>query len=298
MAAKKLLEREQLKVFDRLPVEAVNATIQETFIAPVKSLQSSGTPGDGKEALENVKRTLREKVFAGWPAETNAMGIELQGSAENHGVRMSAYAFQSQPHVELWVYVFQRTKGQKPDTVRLAVLDEENWKDCLATFDPWLGIGDSSQRQKSLASSEGGSRLEVLRRDVEAGKLTLALFAPRGVGPTAWTAEEKKQINIRRRFMLLGQTLDGMRVWDIRRAVQVLRVIRETKTKPLSVEAGGPMGVNTLYAALFEPDLRRLELKQLPASHVAGPDYLNVLHVLDVPQALQLASKRTELVLQ
>ena len=298
MAAKKLLEREQLKVFDRLPVDAVNARIQETFVAPVKSTQSFGTPGDGKKVLESVKRALKEKVFAGWPAETNLLEIELQGSTEHSGVRMSAYAFQSQPHVDLWVYVFQRTKGKKPDAVRLAVLDEENWQDCLARFDPWLGNGDSDKRQKSLVSSGSGSRLDTLRRDVEAGKLTLALFAPRGVGPTAWTAEEKKQINIRRRFMLLGQTLDGMRVWDIRCAVKALRVIKETKAKSLSVEARGPMGVNTLYAALFEPALQQLELKQLSASHVAGPDYLNVLKVLDIPETLQLAAKRTELVLQ
>jgi hypothetical protein len=54
------------------------------------------------------------------------------------------------------------------------------------------------------------------------------------------------------------------------------------------------MGVNALYAALFEPNVRRLELEQLPKSHMAGADYLNVLKVLDIPQALQMAAERVE----
>jgi hypothetical protein len=32
-----------------------------------------------------------------------------------------------------------------------------------------------------------------------------------------------KQVQIRRRFQLLGQTVDGMRVWDVRRALAVVR---------------------------------------------------------------------------
>jgi hypothetical protein len=54
------------------------------------------------------------------------------------------------------------------------------------------------------------------------------------------------------------------------------------------------MGVNALYAALFEPAIRDLELSDLPNSHAAGPDYLNVLQLLDIPQALALAGERVK----
>jgi len=298
MAAKKLLAREQLKVFDSLPAAAVNTNIQATFVAPAKPPESPGTSTERKQASESLKAALKEKVFAGWPTETNSLGIELHGHSENFGVRMNAYAFKSQPHVDLWVYVLQRTKGKKPDVARLVVFDEANWRDCLATFDPWLGSGGQGEPRELGPSTEGKSRLDVLRREAEAGKLTLVLFAPRGVGPTAWTSDEKKQTQIRRRFMLLGQTLDGMRVWDIRRATQTVRAIKETKAKPLIMEASGPMAVNALYASLFEPGVRRLELKRLPVSHVDGPDYLNVLRVLDIPLALQLAAEQAEVKLQ
>lgn len=297
-AAKKLLDREQLKVFDNLPTDAVNKNIQEVFVAQVKPSPQLGTSEEVAGSSERMRGALKAKVFAGWPSDTNALAIELLGHCENHGVRMNAYAFQSQPHVDLWLYVFGRTKGKKTEALTLAVLDEANWKVCLTTFDPWLGNGEQGPSRELLPSIAGGSRLDDLRRDVEAGKLTLALFAPRGIGPTAWTAEEKQRTNIRRRFMLLGQTLDGMRVWDIRRAVQSMKAIPETKAKTLSVQAGGQMGVNALYASLFEPSVRQLRLNQLPRSHAEGPDYLNVLQVVDIPQALRLAAEGAKLDLQ
>jgi hypothetical protein len=51
------------------------------------------------------------------------------------------------------------------------------------------------------------------------------------------------------------------------------------------------MAVNALYASLFAP-VDELVLFRLPASHVNGPDYLNVLRILDLPQAVALASER------
>ena len=53
------------------------------------------------------------------------------------------------------------------------------------------------------------------------------------------------------------------------------------------------MAVNILYAALYEPGIDGLMLS-VPKSHRAGPDYLNVLRVLDVPQAAAMAAERSE----
>lgn len=211
---------------------------------------------------------------------------------------MKAYAFQSQPHVDLVVRVFTQANGKPADVVKLVVLEEADWKVCQAVFEPWLRSSEQRLPATLPPPSAGRSRWDELRRDVETGKLTLALFAPRGVGDTAWTADEKRWNLIRRRFMLLGQTLDGMRVWDIRRAMQAMDVMPETQGKRRVVAASGVMGVNALYAAMFEPGDYRLELKQLPGSHRESPDYLNVLQVLDIPRALQLVRERMEIDLQ
>ena len=47
-----------------------------------------------------------------------------------------------------------------------------------------------------------------------------------------------------------------------------------------------------LYASLFEPGIAELDLTDLPASHRDGPDFLNVLKYLDLPQAVAMAAER------
>ena len=52
------------------------------------------------------------------------------------------------------------------------------------------------------------------------------------------------------------------------------------------------MGVNALYASLFEASARRVELSELPKSHTEGPDYLGILRVTDVQEVVEaLGSK-------
>ena len=93
--------------------------------------------------------------------------------------------------------------------------------------------------------------------------------------------------------MLLGQTLDSMRVWDIRRATQAVKALPEFQRTPLHVQAKSQMGVNAAYAALFEPEIQKLKLEGLPATQAEGPDYLNVLKVGDIPQVLEMLGERT-----
>jgi hypothetical protein len=138
------------------------------------------------------------------------------------------------------------------------------------------------------------SPLVSLKAQLQATGNSLAWFAPRGVGLTAWSGDEKRETKIRRRFQLLGQTRDGMRVWDIRRAIQAIHFIREGDAARVELLARGPMAVNALYATVFEPNVRLLETRAMPKSLVAGPDYLNALRVADVPDILKLIAAQTE----
>ena len=51
-----------------------------------------------------------------------------------------------------------------------------------------------------------------------------------------------------------------------------------------------------LYASLFDPQIARLHLMDLPATHRDGPIFLNVLRYLDMPQAVALAAEHTSIV--
>ena len=111
-----------------------------------------------------------------------------------------------------------------------------------------------------------------------------------------WSGDEMKRTQIRRRFMLLGQTLDGMRVWDIRRAVQMVHFVREADTAKVELTASGRMAVNARYAAVFEPGIRRLELSAFPDTEAGEPDYLNVFRFVDFQRVMQLglSAKKVE----
>jgi hypothetical protein len=128
-------------------------------------------------------------------------------------------------------------------------------------------------------------------------RLAYAIIAPRGVGPTRWSELARFDgkpagHQIRRRFYLLGQTLEGQQIWDVRRAVGAVRTIESLETTPLTLQGKGEMAALALYAALFEPGVAGLDLWHPPASHRQGPALLNILTVLDLPQALALALPR------
>jgi dienelactone hydrolase len=100
--------------------------------------------------------------------------------------------------------------------------------------------------------------------------------------------EKKAQTHLRRRYMLVGTTIDSMRVHDIVQAV--------ADAPNITIEAEGDMAVNALFAALFTDKIKTLRLKNLPATlDKSGPDYLNVLRVLDIREALALAAEHTNI---
>ena len=61
---------------------------------------------------------------------------------------------------------------------------------------------------------------------------------------------------------------------------------------PVKVIGRGQAGILGAYAALFEPSIKEVIVVDPPASHAKGPIFLNVLRVLDIPEALGLLAPR------
>ena len=93
--------------------------------------------------------------------------------------------------------------------------------------------------------------------------------------------------------MLLGQTLDGMRVWDIRCGIQALGTLSEYKEIPVWLSGKDEMASDALLAALFETKVARLDLYDLPETFQKGADYLNILRNLDVPQVAAMVAENS-----
>jgi hypothetical protein len=168
------------------------------------------------------------------------------------------------------------------------VLDEAGWKQWLAAV--------RSRFEKDLSGyalpDANPAAFDSLRTALEADHGPMVFVCPRGIGPDAWSGDDRKQIHIQRRFMLLGQTADAMRVWDVRRSVQVLKHLNATAEAAVTVAAQGDMAGIALYASLFESGIGGLDLVDLPQTHAKGPTFLNVLRHLDMPQAVALAAER------
>ena len=292
--AVKFFEPEQLKVFDQLPADQRNTEIHESFVPAADAPQVPPDAAAWQTMRDGWRTALREKTFRAWPASPAALDVAQALSAERQGLHFEAFDFTSQDAIRLRLYVVRRAGLDKPESVVLNVLDEQTWPDFLAAMRPAFEAEFQGESLPPPDEAAFGKTSETLRN----APLVLAYVAPRGVGPTAWDQSERKQTQHQRRFYLLGQTLDGMRVWDVRRTVQALRSLDPIGKTPLSVQGRGPAAGVALYAALFEPGIRRLELHALPRSHRDGPYLLNVQRYLDIPQAVAMAAENTDVLLQ
>lgn len=304
MAAVKFFEPEQLKVFTRLPEDAINKRIQETFVPMAKV---SSPPSQA--AWENQKKewlsALKSRSFRGW-RNPPSLDVRTQASAEHGGVRLSAFDFTSQSNVQLRLYILAPIEPKENRAIVLNILGSDEsaagpepsgvtsfrwsrWAAMIHSEFPGPFSEEGAGLTNTITANGEFARVKqwMLRND-----MALAFVAPRGVGLTQWNSAERAQTQIRRRFMLLGQTLDAMRVWDIRRAIRAIRNIPEWNRGALSIHAEGNLAADVIYAALFENSVSGVELWNLPRSHQEGPDFLNVLQVLDIPQAVAMVSEK------
>jgi len=284
-------EAEQLRVFDKLPADSINSRIHESFTPKASPPLVPQSADEWAKQSKAWMKALREKSFRGWPPEAEAGSLDTKKvfSVEKHGIRFSAYDFTSQPHVRLRLYTAHRAGLNKAEMVMLDVLDEEGWKEWLAA----MRVGFANELNDQTLPEPDKKAFQRKQELFKNTKRVMAYFVPRGIGLTAWNPDERKQTQIRRRFMLVGQTLDGMRVWDVRRAIQTLRTINSLSGKPLELQGKKNMAGIVLYSSLFEPRIVRLDLWNLPNSHRDGPIFLNVLRYLDMPQAAAMAAERS-----
>lgn len=265
LAATKLFQPQQLKVFAALPSDSVNTNIHHSFVPAAKMPEPPRSKGEWEQLRNGWMAELRKKAFAAWPTDAGGVRLKEAGTERKNDFELRMYDFESQPSVPLRLYVVKANAEAR--RIELTVLDDDDELN-PKTFEQW------PQSPPAVQS---------------------VYFAPRGIGPNRWKQTDRKQVQIRRRFMLLGQTVDAMRVWDIRRAIQA---VQQSNHLPLWIEARGNMAVSVVYASLFETNIAGVVLADVPLSHQDGPDYLNVMRVLDVPAALAMAAERAPLQLE
>jgi dienelactone hydrolase len=286
--------REELRVFDALPKDERNTRIDESFV-PEGAIAFPENGGEWNAMTAKWTQRLRDESFRGWPNGVDELDLKEGASITREGIRFTRYDFTSQAPYRLALWLAHR-EGLSPDaldSLALRVLDEDGWRGFLSGMGAAFPEAFDGVKVPSLDSSA----FEEVRKRLADEAIGVAFIAPRGVGLTAWTDAPTERTHILRRFALLGQTLDGARVWDILRARLALGQVEGVAKVPLRIEGHGIMAGNVLYASLFAEGITRIDLYDLPSSHLRGPTYLNVLRFMDTPQAVAMAVSRTKVML-
>ncbi len=284
---------QELKVFRTLPADAVNTNIHATFVPKAAAVPVPTSRAEWSALAARWKQELLERSFAGWPTESAPLLAERKFTRSVAGLTLEGFDFNSEPTMRLRLYVLSKTSSPPAKKTSFRVLDDVQWSQELAQLRSVFG--DALAEESSLLASSSpvlSADAQKALRKLTADDVAVVFFAPRGIGLNAWSADQRRVVQIRRRFMLLGQTLDSMRVWDVRQASRAIRLVPALSSSELSLVASGVMAVNAACAAVFEDSVKRLDLVRPTVSFEQGPDYLNVLRVLDVPQLLAVAEER------
>jgi hypothetical protein len=287
-----LLKPQQLKVLEKLPEWRVNETIHESFVKVVRIEQPSNAMVArewwSQKKLE-LLASLKEKVFSGWPQNPPDLKAKVAADLTHDGVRLRAIDFVSEEQIELRLFVMTAAKNEKPGEIILSVLDEDGWGRWCEGLGPEFADTLQVRRRPKLDKA-----LFVQNRSVmETQKIAFAAIAPRGIGVTRWAESGGFEDSmIRRRFALLGQTLDGQRVWDVRRSIQTMLAQPDLRVNQLTIQGEREAAQIALFAGLLEPAVTNFDLWHIPATFREGATFLNVLKILDVPQAVALALPR------
>ena len=292
--AEKLFEPQQLRVFDTLPEDQINTEIHDTFVSAAGKPIVPESKEQWTALRDGWRESLRESVFAGWPEEQDVPELNVMQtySEDAHGARLSVYEFTSQEPYRLELYVATRPARDltTDDAVLLRVLDQPLWRETIARL---RGVFPGFQADSGIEATS--DLLETARRQQDGSPpLAVAFVVPRGIGATAWTEHEKERIQIKRRLALLGQTLDGMRGWDVVRGVQTVRQLAEGGPQQMQARAAGRAAGWLLAAALFDESLDSLRLDNFdpPESPTV---FLNGRRTLHPAAMLTLAAEQASL---
>ncbi len=298
-------DREQLRVFQDLPKDEINTRIDEVFIPAPTAPEPPQTARSWSRMKSEWMRALEQQTFAGWPESPDtAPAIEPLDRAEVTGGVFTASRFVPEDGIDLRLWTFAPESagtGAGARDIVLRVLDADSWLDFVAALRSAAPgkaealIGPGAQ---AAAWPDADAAAFARLREAAADGTVIVFFAPRGIGPTWYeNGPENRGDVVTRGFPMLGQTIDGMRVWDVRQAVRALRATANGPEE-IALEAKGTIGVVALYASLFDEPADVLRLAGLPADHHNGPYLLNIDRILGLPQTFAMAADRTEILLK
>jgi len=285
-----LFTGQQLKVLDRIPSDEITSRSYEHFprLAPETTTSSH----------ESLVDTLRHKTFGGWPEDSTPPQARLlqQSAHTSLGLELSVYEFVSQPGLPLRLYRLLPTQS-RVDNVVVEIADSELWNHRMAAMGSNFPRACEEELKWFPTPTTATTNLANLASTLRQSNSALMLLAPRGVGMTALASDARFITQTRRRFMLVGQTLAGMQVWDVRRGLQAIQALADTRGLPVTLAAPSAMTEVACFAIALGARAERVELAHAPRQDKEAPDFLNWSRWVTPARLLDLARAKSTVTL-
>ncbi len=285
--ATNFFDPEQLKVFDSLPKDEITSRIDESFISPANPSDTADW-NQATNMASGLIEQLKAWTFRSWPDELKNHALPTQavllGTRGTHQLYWLSFASES-PY-QLDAYLIVPAASNPMSAARIEIASEQAWH----RWSQAIAVVAPQRVPTAVASSNVWDELVAEYSDG-----VNAIVLPRGVGPTAWTTDEKEATHIRRRFMLLGETVTSEQVRDVVSGVEAIRhAMPEWVKNRIDLKGDQDAAYVAIYASLFIPEVRSLQLKQLASDHRSGPDMLHVSRLLPLVDTVLCAASRMD----
>lgn len=253
-------EEADLLVYDHQPPpNDESTTVQDWFIPEAKASYSDSIKEHRDYKLELINR-LKKESFATFPKESLPLDINIRQKYYEKNLNwIQTFDFQSE---ENW-RISGALQGNKMNSNAPAPT--------VVYLRTKKGVTDSSAILSGLTSTYIKARIDV-----------------RGTGKTSWGSE--LDWYLRRSAALTGRTIASMRVWDTLRALDAIKSFDQVDSSKILLAAEGEMVVPALYAALLNPSITAVILKNPPPSQEAPTsEHLEIINSLRYTDLSHLA---------
>jgi hypothetical protein len=277
------LRAESVKWFDKFLAEVPEREIDVTFeeVPPAGLAVFSGNAP--RDALNYRAHELfippppepRFSTLAEWELRRGELRDKLQRLV------FGAFPVDADPEV-------REGEGMGPGRLEPFVIRTEEGIEVDAGYRPAKEPGGPALLYVASDGEDDVAIRDTLRQITGAPRNPLMIVRPRGVGEVPWSKKARKDMD--RNAMLLGRTVDSMRLWDVLQAVRALR--EKSGGADVVVTGIGVSAALALYAGVLDERVTQVILIDPPSTHVDGPTFLNVLRHTDLPEAAALMAPR------
>ena len=288
--AEKVLTTQELKVFEDLPEDERVTDVQEWFVPHRESPVDFNTREEFDEQSQRWIEFLNDQCFHGLAAASSVerkTSVQLNRTWEHDQHRLRLYELEI---ASLRLPLFVIDHADSADVpVHVHVLDESSYAKWMSQLE--AGFSEFPQPKGVIEPAMDNASSMSAPINISGDGIHV-LVVPRGIGPTAWTGDERKQTQIRRRFYLLGTTLDRLRIEETLAVIEALPEVLGHRPATFALHGNDSSADWAMAAAVLDGSIDELVLANPSTDFNERPILLNLQKEFTPADLTLLAASR------